>query len=477
MKRAIIVAALLTGWAAVATAQVSINGSTNLNVVGDITANSLTITQEWTMTNGETLDNASDGIVRITANDDAATLLQLKLESDNAGANMADGDSFLISGIASDSGGAATTYAEIDLEASDVTAGTEDGVIKFNLADGANSGTLTTFLTLSDTGLAGENGDIIGNNTDAEIELLFDDDAAELGKLTLRSSNGAGNMANNDYVKLSYAANDDGGNETEYAFIEMKATDVTNTSEDGGIDFNVMVGATPTDVLQLSTTGATIPGTLTVSGAATISGAITGSSTLDADSITTDAGAGIDAQSAGILKVGEATATSVEIADAGVTTDIQGPITVLGTTGSGIDTAAGNALYIGEATATSVSIGASDADTSVAGDLDVVGRLSAGHTASYTTAGPTDNVDVGSVNTIFIDGSAALVTIGGFANGVAGQYLMLVSVDTTNGFAVENNEGGGSQDIFTSSEADVTIATKGGGMLLVCDGTSWYECD
>lgn len=54
--------------------------------------------------------------------------------------------------------------------------------------------------------------------------------------------------------------------------------------------------------------------------------------TLDVDAITTDAGAGLDSQAAGALLLGAATATSVEIADTGVNTDIQGNVTVQGTT-------------------------------------------------------------------------------------------------------------------------------------------------
>ena len=76
---------------------------------------------------------------------------------------------------------------------------------------------------------------------------------------------------------------------------------------------------------------------------------------LDLPSLTVDAAAGIDVQSAGALKIGEATATSIEIGDAGVTTDIQGPVTLLGTTGAGLDSVGATALYIGEATCTSLS--------------------------------------------------------------------------------------------------------------------------
>jgi len=258
-------------------------------------------------------------------------------------------------------------------------------------------------------------------------------------------------------------------------------------------------------------------GNVTAAGTITITGAATFSSTIDADSFTADAGAGLDNQAAGALLIGAATATSVEIGDAGVTTDIQGPVTILGTTGAGLDTAGATALFIaeatatslslgaadidtislgritvlegagegldtigagillvGEATATGVTLGASDADVIVSGDLDVVSRISSGHLTT-TTAGPTDNLSVVGVNVIFCNGASATVVIGGFVGGIAGQVLYLTSIETANGFTLENAEAGGSQDIFLSAEGDVTVATKGGGFTLVCDGTSWFE--
>lgn len=81
----------------------------------------------------------------------------------------------------------------------------------------------------------------------------------------------------------------------------------------------------------------------------------------------------LDTYAAGTLKLGDDVATKVEVADTAVTTEIQGPLTVLGSTGAGIDAMGATALYIGEATATSVVLGASDADTTVAGDLVVTG--------------------------------------------------------------------------------------------------------
>jgi hypothetical protein len=89
-----------------------------------------------TLANDETIDNATDAKVRVTFDDDAAVLGELILESDNAVANVADNDSVGIVFKAYDSATAKTEYASIDLEATDVTDGTEDGRVTINFLSG-----------------------------------------------------------------------------------------------------------------------------------------------------------------------------------------------------------------------------------------------------------------------------------------------------------------------------------------------------
>ena len=101
---------------------------------------------------------------------------------------------------------------------------------------------------------------------------------------------------------------------------------------------------------------------------------------------------------------------------------------------------------------------------------------------SYTTAGPTDNVDVADISMLKLDTSSNSVTIGGFTNGVAGQILFIVKTSGSNTASLEHNEGGGSQNIYLQSGADETIGVSGikasnpmGGWVLVCDGSHWYS--
>ena len=96
----------------------------------------LEINGDLTLANDETIDNATDAKVRVTFDDDAAVLGELLLESDNAVANVADNDSVGIVFKAYDSATAKTEYASIDLEATDVTDGTEDGRVTLNFLSG-----------------------------------------------------------------------------------------------------------------------------------------------------------------------------------------------------------------------------------------------------------------------------------------------------------------------------------------------------
>jgi len=150
-------------------------------------------------------------------------------------------------------------------------------------------------------------------------------------------------------------------------------------------------------------------------------GNITSDGVLDVNNITVDAGKGIDNQAAGALLIGAATATSVEIGDAGVTTDLQGPVTILGTTGVGLDTAGATAMYIAEATATSVELGAADITTNVVGALTILGTTGNGLDAATGTA-----LYVGEATaTSLVLGASDITTI------VAGPLTVLGA--TTNG--------------------------------------------
>ena len=85
-----------------------------------------------------------------------------------------------------------------------------------------------------------------------------------------------------------------------------------------------------TRTTNLVSTSAGVTADFDVDGSLTVGTNVTAGGVVDAASVTVDAGAGVDAQAAGALLIGAVTATSVEIADVGVATDIQGVLSVDG---------------------------------------------------------------------------------------------------------------------------------------------------
>ena len=106
-------------------------------------------------------------------------------------------------------------------------------------------------------------------------------------------------------------------------------------------------------------------------------------------------------------------------------------------------------------------------------NVDIDGTVTYKHTA-FTTAGPTDNIDVSNTTVLEVDTSGGNVIIGGFTGGVQGQILYIVKTDTANFIQLEHNEGGGSQDIFLTTGADERVVGFGG-YTLYCNGTSWFS--
>ena len=112
----------------------------------------------------------------------------------------------------------------------------------------------------------------------------------------------------------------------------------------------------------------------------------------------------------------------------------------------------------------------------VTGSLDVTTRISSG-TTTLSAAGPTDDLDVSGVNTVFVDTSGGNVTLGGTVGGVDGQILCIVVHDATNNFTIEDNEGGGNQDFVLHAGADETMTAEHGGWVFINEGGNhWHDC-
>ena len=103
-------------------------------------------------------------------------------------------------------------------------------------------------------------------------------------------------------------------------------------------------------------------------------------------------------------------------------------------------------------------------------DFDTEGRISS---ASLTVTSSADNTDVSGVNTVWVTTTGGDVVLGGLTGGVDGQVLYVIRKDTTNDLTLENAEGAGDQDFIMHQGSDEII--DGGGVVLVCDGSDWYD--
>ena len=81
--------------------------------------------------------------------------------------------------------------------------------------------------------------------------MTFDDDAAVLGEFVLESDNAVANVADNDSVGIVFKAYDSATAKTEYASIDLRADDVTDGTEDGGILLKTFVNGTERTVATL----------------------------------------------------------------------------------------------------------------------------------------------------------------------------------------------------------------------------------
>ena len=84
-----------------------------------------------------------------------------------------------------------------------------------------------------------------------------------------------------------------------------------------------------------------------------------------------------------------------------------------------------------------------------------------------------DAADVTHCRTLFVDTSAATVTLGGLSGGVSGQVLSIVKTDASNNLVFEHQESSGTQKFYFEAAADRTITAVKGSVTFVFDGTDW----
>lgn len=135
------------------------------------------------------------------------------------------------------------------------------------------------------------NDETISNATDGDLAFMFNDDAVTLGEFFVGSTVDTPSVADNDHIDLIVQFNDDASNYTNYGKFIVTATDVSNTTEDSKIGFEVItagaasvpleltgdtmtldrgatIANTGTDSLVITEAGSRFAGSLRVSGAA-----------------------------------------------------------------------------------------------------------------------------------------------------------------------------------------------------------------
>lgn len=95
---------------------------------------------------------------------------------------------------------------------------------------------------------------------------------------------------------------------------------------------------------------------------------------------------------------------------------------------------------------------------------------------AHSALGPTDNVDVADIGTLFLNCSANSIIIGGFTGGKAGQHLHVVRLcAAVNDATLEHNEEHAFQKIFLHRGEDETLTGEYGGWILACTSLHWYD--
>jgi len=126
-------------------------------------------------------------------------------------------------------------------------------------AESTNAVTFNGAVTIANCqSLVLANDESIGNSTDAEVDITFDDDATVLGNVDLKTSVSYTNISAGDEMTIRCRLPNDSNVVQTVATIVFDYTDETVDTEDGSILFKVQVNSTDTTILTLDSSGATL---------------------------------------------------------------------------------------------------------------------------------------------------------------------------------------------------------------------------
>jgi len=175
--------------------------------------------------NGEVIENASDGVIQITANDDAAELLDIQIYSVNT--STADNDYYRTSYYIEDSASEKTEIGGIDMVCTDVTTATEDSRLDFRVI---TAGTVSTPVSIDGTDGLSASKLKLGSGGSTGLLLWAGQVTIETGATSATQS--ISGVDSNSIAVVSWGEVVD-GNRVLYAVPEAGAVDVVTSPTNG----------------------------------------------------------------------------------------------------------------------------------------------------------------------------------------------------------------------------------------------------
>jgi len=229
------------------------NGAGGVSFSGAVTVDgAATFSNTTSFTGNPTFTSSVTSNPEVSIVNTHAGALSAVLDMEHNSASPADNDDVLmIRGLGYDSESPTTSnvtvYGQIIMESDDVTDATEDGSMVFSTMQ---DGTLTDILTLDTSAL-------LASATASKPDFNMTNTNADANSATLIIQKDSASPADNDELgDIQVLGDDSGGTATIFAEIEIEAEDVTDTTEDGSIDLQVMKDGTLTSALLL--TGGTV---------------------------------------------------------------------------------------------------------------------------------------------------------------------------------------------------------------------------
>jgi hypothetical protein len=235
-----------TGWdlGIVSNSAVEINGTVTLandetidnsvdgtvNITAAVLKHGYDSAAYWTATQADggavTFNSTSDGTAGFVFSDPVEINAAITLANDETIDNATDGTVAVTAGVFKHMYDAAAYWTATQADAGNVTFNsTSDGTAGFVFSDAVE---INAAVTLA-------NDEIIANGTDAQVSFTFDDNAATLGELIMTTSLDKTTLDPNNHFDIVFNMKDGANNSVDWVKIISTVTDTVNNSKDSKI--------------------------------------------------------------------------------------------------------------------------------------------------------------------------------------------------------------------------------------------------